>query len=101
MAAYGTKLKGHPKHFKGFPISTSEANHEDWQPNQRLYLTMAPIGSCLYLLAGCRRASDSSRTMSKVHIFDTSVATDAWRSLEPIEEEGLKDFCTHCCVVQL
>jgi hypothetical protein len=95
------EVEGSPQALKGSPISTSEANHEDWQPNQRLYLTMAPIGTCLYLLAGCRRAGDSPRTMSKVHIFDTSAATDAWRSLEPIEEEGLKDFCTHCCVVQL
>jgi hypothetical protein len=97
------EVAGSQEALGGSPIShTSEANHEDWQPNQRLYLTMAPIGTCLYILAGCRRASDSSRTTSRVHIYDTSATTDAWRSVVPIEEEGLKEFCSHCCVnVQL
>ncbi|KAE7995610.1 hypothetical protein FH972_000386 [Carpinus fangiana] len=85
------EVEGSPQALKGSPISTSEANHEDWQPNQRLYLTMAPIGSCLYLLAGCRRAGDSSRTTSKVHIFDTSAATDAWRSLEQLSQTNRRD----------
>lgn len=59
------EVEGSPQALRGSPNSTSEANHEGWQTNQRLYLTMAPIGTCLYLLAGCRRAGDSSRTCQR------------------------------------
>ncbi|XVE51280.1 hypothetical protein DITRI_Ditri02bG0027200 [Diplodiscus trichospermus] len=80
------------------PIST---NNENWPPMERLYLTMAPIGTHLYFLAGYLMAGESSRTLSMVYVFDTSATVDAWKSLEPIEEEGEKELCSHCCVVQL
>lgn len=83
------------------PVSTSSTNTEDWPPIQRLYLTMAPIGTHLYFLAGYRMAGELARTMSMVHIFDTAAKSDAWRSFEPIVEEGEKELCSHCCVVQL
>ncbi|XWS19549.1 hypothetical protein CRYUN_Cryun31cG0025000 [Craigia yunnanensis] len=82
-------------------ISTVGANNENWPPMERLYLTMAPIGTHLYFLAGYRMAGESSRTLSMVYIFDTSVTVDAWKNLEPMEEEGEKELCSHCCVVQL
>ncbi|XP_038712482.1 kelch-like protein 8 [Tripterygium wilfordii] len=80
------------------PISTNDQN---WSPIERLYLTMAPIGTHLFFLAGYRMAGKSSRTMSRVHIFDTSASSDAWRHFEPMEEEGEKELCSHCCVVQV
>lgn len=78
------------------PISTSD----DWPPGQRLYLTMAPIGAQLYFLAGYKMPGEISRSMSVVHVFDTSANEDLWRSLEPMEEEGEKELCSHCCVVR-
>lgn len=81
------------------PISTSEANGANWPPIQRLYLTMAPIGTHLYFVAGYRMPGDISKLRSQVHVFDTSVNGDGWRSFEPLEEEGEKELCCHCCVV--
>ncbi|XP_054777022.1 F-box/kelch-repeat protein SKIP30-like [Prosopis cineraria] len=77
-------------------LSTLEAN-------QRLYLTMAPIRSELYFLAGYGTVGgqEAGRTTSVVHIFDTSATGDAWRSFEPMEVEGERELCGHCCVVQL
>jgi len=66
-----------------------------------IYLTVAPIGTHLFFLAGYRTDGELSRTMSVVHIFDTSANRDAWRSFEPTEMEGDKVLCSHCCVVQL
>ncbi|XVF87544.1 hypothetical protein PTKIN_Ptkin18bG0128800 [Pterospermum kingtungense] len=86
------------------PISSntlSANNHENWPPMERLYLTMAPIGTRLYFLAGYRMAGEPSRTLSMVYTFDTSATVDAWKSLEPMEEDGEKELCSHCCVVQL
>ncbi|KAK9267133.1 hypothetical protein L1049_009552 [Liquidambar formosana] len=80
---------------------TSDGHIENWPQIQRLYLTVAPIGTHLYFLAGYQMAGESSRSMSMVHIFDTSAARNAWRSYEPIEEVGGKELCSHCCVVQL
>ncbi|XVF27689.1 hypothetical protein REPUB_Repub14bG0130500 [Reevesia pubescens] len=82
------------------PISTLGSN-ENWPPMERLYLTMAPIGTHLYFFAGFRMAGESSRTVSMVYLFDTSATVDAWKSLEPMEEDGEKELCSHCCVVQL
>ncbi|XP_015576172.1 influenza virus NS1A-binding protein homolog A [Ricinus communis] len=83
------------------PISTSAANSKHWSPSQRLYLTMAPIGTHLYFLAGYRMAGELPRTVSTVHSFDTSAKDHAWRRFEPVEEEGEKVLCSHCCVVQI
>lgn len=83
-------------------LSTLGTNYENWPPNQRLYLTMAPIGTQLLFLAGYKTGDDQlERTMSLVHMFDTSRTRNAWRSLEPMELEGEKELCSHCCVVQL
>ncbi|KAG4948419.1 hypothetical protein JHK82_041604 [Glycine max] len=83
-------------------LSTLEDNYENWPQNdQRLYLTMAPIGTRLFFLAGYRIGGELPRTMSVVHMFDTSATRDAWRSFEPMELEGEKELCSHCCVVQL
>ncbi|MED6124678.1 hypothetical protein PIB30_061221 [Stylosanthes scabra] len=77
------------------------SNLEDSYCKQRLYLTMAPIGTNLFFLAGYRLDRDIARTMSVVHVFDTSATGHGWRSFEPVELEGEKELCSHCCVVQL
>ncbi|KAM1004949.1 hypothetical protein ACFX13_005123 [Malus domestica] len=74
---------------------------QNWALSQRRYLTMATIGVDLYFLAGYGMESESSRTMSIVHKFDISATNDAWTSMEPMEEDGEKELCGHCCVVQL
>ncbi|KAK1566804.1 hypothetical protein Q3G72_004434 [Acer saccharum] len=79
------------------PISTS---NEDWPPIKRLYITMAPIGTHLYFLAGYRLPGEISRVTCNVHVFDTSAVGDGWTSLEPTEEEEEKELCGHCCVVR-
>ncbi|KAL5774557.1 hypothetical protein ACOSP7_012114 [Xanthoceras sorbifolium] len=81
--------------------TTIDHDHEDCPPIQRLYLTMAPIGTHLYFLAGHRTAGELSRTVSMVHTFDTRATSDAWKSFEPMIGEGEKELCSHCCVVQL
>ncbi|OMO57384.1 Kelch repeat type 1 [Corchorus olitorius] len=78
------------------PISISQAN---WPPIKRLYITMAAIGTHLFFLAGYRKPGEISRLMSVVHVFNTSANRDAWRSLEPMEEDGVKELCCHGCVV--
>lgn len=75
-------------------LSTVEAN-------QRLYLTMAPIGTRLFFLAGYSTGGEVARTVSIVHVFDTSARGEAWSTVEPVELEGEKELCSHCCVVQL
>ncbi|KAH6775331.1 hypothetical protein C2S52_012892 [Perilla frutescens var. hirtella] len=66
----------------------------------RSYLTMAPIGNQLYFLAGYRMPGEGSLLRSVVHVFDTAAEGGAWRSMEPIEEEGEKELCGHCCVLK-
>lgn len=66
-----------------------------------IYLTVAPIGTHLYFLAGYGIDGVLSRTMSIVHRFDTTATRDAWKSFEPTEVEEDKVLCSHCCVVQL
>ncbi|CAN1165990.1 Kelch-like protein 7 [Linum perenne] len=70
-------------------------------PIQRVYLTMAPIGTHLYFLGGYRTTEECPRMLSRVHIFDTSTTNGQWMSLEPIEEVGRKELCSHCCVVRV
>ncbi|XP_039049543.1 uncharacterized protein LOC120190547 [Hibiscus syriacus] len=75
------------------PVSTlGDNNNENWPLMKRLYLTMAPIGNHLYFLTGYRMAGESPRTVSMVYTFDTSVTTDAWKSLEPTAEDGRKSY---------
>ncbi|KAL5972555.1 hypothetical protein ACLOJK_039359 [Asimina triloba] len=68
-----------------------------------LYLTMAPIGSHLYFLAGYRLLGEGEavRSMSAVYRFDTSAAGEAWSSYEPMEEQRDKQLCSHSCVARL
>jgi hypothetical protein len=78
---------------------------------QRLYLTMAAVGTQLYFLAGYQvpSADDSFRTVSLVHSFDTGAApglVPAWRSFRPEmsqedAEVGGKELFSQCCSVQL
>ncbi|RWR90722.1 kelch-like protein 5 [Cinnamomum micranthum f. kanehirae] len=82
------------------PFATSDSTDAIEPVIQRIYLTMAPIGTQLYFLAGYRLPGELFRFMSAVHTFNTS-AGDAWRSFEPKEEERDKELCGHCCVVQV
>ncbi|XP_077212296.1 uncharacterized protein LOC143847372 [Tasmannia lanceolata] len=83
------------------PISRSDANEANGSQMQMIYLTMAPIGAHLYFLAGFRLRGELFTCMSVVHAFSTSATSDAWRNFEPMEEEGDKELCTHCCVVRI
>lgn len=79
------------------------SDNEMWSHSQRrCYLTMAPIGNHLYFLA-IHGLMDSgmSRTMSIVHKYDTSATSNAWTSMEPMEEDREKELCGHACVVHL
>ncbi|XP_062103148.1 uncharacterized protein LOC133814168 [Humulus lupulus] len=82
------------------PISTSDATGDNWPPMRRLYLTMAPIGTHLYFFVGHQKPGEIVRTISAVHVFDTSASGDecGWTSFEHMEEEGEKELCSHCCV---
>ncbi|PNX72555.1 kelch-like protein [Trifolium pratense] len=83
-------------------LSTLEYNYEYWSHQRRLYLTMAPIGNKLFFLAGYRVDDRKlTRTISVVHVFDTSATIDPWGSFEPMEFEDERELCSHCCVVQL
>ncbi|KAF8689958.1 hypothetical protein HU200_041593 [Digitaria exilis] len=78
---------------------------------QRLYLTMAAVGTQLFFLAGYQVPSgdDGFRTVSLVHSFDTSAApglVPAWSSYQPKMEsddieDGSKELFSQCCSVQL
>ncbi|KAF8691670.1 hypothetical protein HU200_040053 [Digitaria exilis] len=78
---------------------------------QRLYLTMAAVGTQLFFLAGYQVPSgdDGFRTVSLVHSFDTSAApglAPAWSSYQPKMEsddieDGSKELFSQCCSVQL
>ncbi|KAL5579354.1 hypothetical protein UlMin_011796 [Ulmus minor] len=84
------------------PVCNSNSSCENRALDQQLlYLTIAPIGTQLYFLAGYQIDDESSRTKSIVHVFDTSATRHAWRSFEPVEEEGQKVLCSHCCVVRV
>ncbi|KAF7840245.1 influenza virus NS1A-binding protein-like protein A-like [Senna tora] len=97
--------KGHIEAYDGKLWNEVDGSHKPslsiLEPNHRVYLTMAPIGTQLYFLAGYTSAVPKT-IMSIVHIFDTSASGEAWRSFEPMELEGVeKELCSHCCVVQL
>lgn len=81
------------------PFPTSEA-----EPLIQLnFLTMVPIGTHLYFLAGYRLPIDGEQFsfMSAVHTFNTSETVNGWRRLEPKEDERDKELCGHCCVVKI
>ncbi|OWM77511.1 kelch-like protein 31 [Punica granatum] len=81
--------------------STSNGHDSENSPQvQQLYLTMAHIRTHLYFLAGYR-TQESPKTVSMVHVFDTSATSNGWKSFEPILEDVEKELCSHCCVVQL
>ncbi|KAI6703827.1 hypothetical protein NL676_012963 [Syzygium grande] len=82
-------------------VAMSNVDDGGWPPIQPLYVTIAPIGTRLYFLVGYWASGDLPRTVSMVHMFDTSPDAECWRSFEPFEEDGEKEFCSHCCVIQL
>ncbi|KAI4374104.1 hypothetical protein MLD38_012139 [Melastoma candidum] len=103
-----TDVRGSHLHRLSCPTTTNTSNNvgnssRAWASSQQLYLTMAPIESHLYFLAGYRGAEEGEapRTASMVHVFDMSGNSPTWRSMEPAEEEGEKQLCAHCCVVRL
>lgn len=93
--------KGHIESFDGNIWNEVDGSHLQMFNGPLIYLTVAPIGTHLYFLAGYRMDGELSRIMSVVHVFDTSATGDAWKSFEPMEVEGYKLLCSHCCVVQL
>lgn len=89
-------------HLHSLNALISSEDNEMWSHSQRRYLTMAPIGNHLYFLAiHGLMDSEMSRTMSIVHKFDTSATSNAWTSMEPMEEDREKELCGHACVVHL
>ncbi|OAY78571.1 kelch-like protein 21 [Ananas comosus] len=75
------------------------------RPSRRLnYLTLAPVGTRLYFLAGYQRSSAGCSYIWAVHTFDTEPddqTGEPWTSFEPTEEDVDKELCSHCCVAQL
>ncbi|KAL8506627.1 hypothetical protein ACS0TY_017499 [Phlomoides rotata] len=67
---------------------------------RRLFLTMAPIGNQLYFLTGYKMSKEDSRIRSEVHVFNTATDSEGWQSFEPSEEDGEKELCAHCCILQ-
>ncbi|XP_052203186.1 F-box/kelch-repeat protein At1g16250-like [Diospyros lotus] len=97
--------KGHIEAYDGklnlwYIIDGSQLNISR-TPIQRFFLTMAPVKTHLYFLSGHRTERSSSSTKVMVHVFDTSATEGRWKSQEPVEDEGEKELCSHCCVVQL
>ncbi|KAG5224846.1 Kelch repeat type [Salix suchowensis] len=78
IESYGGKLNSW---ILSSPISTLDAAGPNRPPCQRLYLTVAPIKTRLYFLAGYRMPREDSRSISVVHVFDTSANGDRWKSL--------------------
>lgn len=70
---------------------------------QRLYVTMAAVGTCLYFLAGYRDTTTaSSRTVMTVHRFDTAAKEEGWTAFAPsVGEEGQAQLCSHCCAASV
>lgn len=106
IEAYDSKLniwsivdKSHLQNLSS-PSSTSDESDANWPPIERLYLTMAPIGTQLYFFVGYRTAGELPKLMSAVHVFDTSTIEDGWKSYEPVQEDFEKELCSHCCVVK-
>ncbi|CAN4117506.1 unnamed protein product [Withania somnifera] len=87
------------------PISTLEIDNQNIWPNlERMFCTMAPIGTKLYFFAGYRimLEDDISRIRTEVHVFETASGGNGWSSLiEPIKEEGEKELSSHSCVMKL
>lgn len=74
----------------------------DRRPMQRMYVTMAAVGACLYFLAGYRDTEEASRTVMTVHRFDTAAKEEGWTSFAPaVSEEAEGQLCSHCCVVSI
>ncbi|KAK9051733.1 hypothetical protein SSX86_028361 [Deinandra increscens subsp. villosa] len=91
------------KNLLSFSCSSNGTNEgQSSEPLERICLTMAAIGSYLYFMAGYRVVGDPSSccTMSMVHRFDTSAMENQWETFEPVQFEGERELCSHCCVVQ-
>ncbi|KAJ6952743.1 hypothetical protein NC653_041773 [Populus alba x Populus x berolinensis] len=57
------------------------------------------LSSTSWQATGCMPSEDS-RSIAVVHVSNTSANEDRWRSFEPMEEEGGKELCSHCCVAR-
>lgn len=73
MASFGMRLMDHKN--QAFP-HWIEINYENWPHNKRLYLTVAPIGTELFFLAGYKvrwwSIGKNQRTMSCPHVWHIS-----------------------------
>ncbi|KAK6777226.1 hypothetical protein RDI58_023943 [Solanum bulbocastanum] len=87
------------------PISILDDTQNNWPNLERMFCTMAPIGTKLYFLAGYKNMLGDnyiSTTRSEVHVFETTTNGNGWRSLiEPLEEQGEKELCSHSCFMKL
>ncbi|KAF3443865.1 hypothetical protein FNV43_RR13555 [Rhamnella rubrinervis] len=85
------------------PIATSGDTVGNWGLVERIYLTLAAIGTHLYFLTGYKNPAEKSKLTSVVHVFDTSEKRRGfgWRSFEPTEEEEEKELCSHCGVAKI
>lgn len=106
VEAYDGKLniwnvvdRSHRQNLSG-PFATVD---DDTGQAERVYLTMAAVGTHLYFLTGYKKPGETSRFVSLVHVFDTSETRYGlgWRSLEPTEEEEEVELCSHCCVAKI
>ncbi|XP_071688817.1 F-box/kelch-repeat protein At1g16250-like [Rutidosis leptorrhynchoides] len=65
---------------------------------EQMYLTIAPIETRLYFLAGYKMNGETSKFRSEVHVFDTSRDGGVWMNFEPVIEDGEKELSCHCAV---
>ncbi|KAI3718159.1 hypothetical protein L6452_19012 [Arctium lappa] len=80
------------------PTSMLDVTSPQYAPMEQLYLTIAPIGTYLYFLAGYRMAGETtSRIRSEVHVFDVRFGGE-WMSFEPMVENGDKELSCHCAI---
>lgn len=83
------------------PISMLDITSPKRKLMEQLYLTIAPIGTCLYFLAGYRMTGEISKFWTEVHVFKTSGLENVWTSSEPVMEDGEKKLHCHCCVYKV
>ncbi|KAI3712458.1 hypothetical protein L1987_71015 [Smallanthus sonchifolius] len=79
------------------PTSMLDVTSPDRPLMEQLYLSIAPIGTCLYFFAGYRMIGETSWFKSEVHVFNTSDG-GVWTSFEPKVEHGEKELSCHCSV---
>ena len=73
---------------------------EKWYLKTGMWKLDVPPNQIVMVDERLSQDGELSRTLFRVHVYDTLVTRDACKSLEPMEEEGEKVLCSHCCVVQ-